>query len=63
MNTRKTVYEKLFSNQATELTSQEVELAMFKSVQEIEKQYAAQPTGVARLVRDPVTGVYRYVME
>lgn len=40
MNTRKTVYEKLFSNQTTELSSQEVELAMFKSVQEIEKQYA-----------------------
>ena len=40
MNTKKTVYEKLFSNQTTELSSQEVELAMFKSVQEIEKQYA-----------------------
>jgi len=40
MNTRKTVYEKLFTNQTTELSTQEVELAMFKSVQEIEKLYA-----------------------
>lgn len=40
MNTQKAVYEKLFSNQTTKLSTQEVELAMFKSVQEIEKQYA-----------------------
>jgi hypothetical protein len=39
MNTQKAVYEKLFSNQV-ELEKHEVELAMFKSVQEIEKQYA-----------------------
>lgn len=40
MNTQKAVYEKLFKKDTTELASQEVELAMFKSVQEIEKQYA-----------------------
>jgi hypothetical protein len=39
MNTKKAVYEKLFSNQV-ELEKHDVELAMFKSVQEIEKQYA-----------------------
>ena len=39
MNTRKTVYNKLFTEKV-ELEKQEVELAMFKSVQEIEKQYA-----------------------
>jgi hypothetical protein len=39
MNTLKTVYGKLFSNQV-ELEKHDVELAMFKSVQEIEKQYA-----------------------
>lgn len=39
MNTQKAVYEKLFSNQV-ELEKHEVELAMFKSVQEIEAMYA-----------------------
>jgi hypothetical protein len=39
MNTKKSVYEKLFSNQV-ELEKHDVELAMFKSVKEIEAMYA-----------------------
>ena len=37
MNTKKTVYDKLFTEKV-ELAKHEVELAMFKSDKEIEKQ-------------------------
>ena len=63
MNTQKAVYEKLFKKDTTELASQEVELAMFKSVQEIQKMYAdinsisSDTLKYTKMMQDAVNGL------
>ena len=57
---QETIDQKARARRDTELA---VTVRAGPAYKQIEKQYAAQPTGVARLVKDPITGVYRYVME